>query len=55
MAYNKSCPACAATECAACEEGRCVALIDNNFGQRKCPSFKTKEQNEEEKAYCEQR
>lgn len=55
MAYNKKCPTCAATECAACENGRCVTLIDNDFGKRKCPFFKTREQVAQDKAYRDQR
>lgn len=52
---NEKRPACDAEECAACYEGRCIALSDNNFGTRKCPFFKTKEQAAKEKAYCEKR
>lgn len=48
-------PACNAKECAACDEGRCNALTKNNFGTRKCPFFKTKEQAEKEKDLCEKR
>ena len=46
----KDLPTCVAGECFACEEGQCTVLVDNNFGTRKCPFFKTKEQvaNEEE-------
>lgn len=55
MSNSKRCPTCLETECAANEELHCVALTDNNFGGKKCPFFKTKEQNEKERAYCEQR
>ena len=47
-------PICAAAECAACEDGHCIALV-KTFKKRKCPFFKTREQNEKEKADCEQR
>lgn len=55
MTDVKQFPTCAAVECAACEEGHCIALIDNNFGKRKCPFFKAKEQAAKEKDYCEKR
>lgn len=55
MNITKEFPICAATDCANCEEGRCVALVDNNFGARKCPFFKTREQAAQEKDYCEKR
>ena len=52
--YNK-CPTCSVEECFACEEGLCIILNSNNFGERKCPFFKTREQVAEELAYCEKR
>lgn len=55
MASVEKCPTCKAAECAACEDGHCVALGDNNFGKRKCPFFKTKAQAAKEKDYCEKR
>lgn len=55
MGNNKHCPACTKDECAANEDLHCIALTDNNFGGKECPFFKTKEQNEKERAYCEQR
>ena len=55
MSYDKNLPTCAVEECAACEEGHCTILINNDFGTRKCPFFKTKEQAAKEKAYCEKR
>lgn len=48
-------PKCDAAECAAYEKGRSIALIDNDFGERKCPFFKTKEQAAKEKQQCEKR
>ena len=55
MSNGKRCPACYEAECAANKDLHCIALTDNNFGGKKCPFFKTKEQNEKERAYCEQR
>ena len=52
--YSK-CPTCNVTECFACEEQHCIILTKKDFGTRKCPFFKTKEQVAEEKAYCRQR
>ena len=51
----KRCPACGMEECAAYMDGHCVALIDNDFGGKKCPFFKTKAQNDEEIVEAEQR
>ena len=41
-------PACELEGCAANEKCHCTALINNDFdfGLRKCPFYKTKEQNE---------
>lgn len=55
MEYAKQIPDCTVAECFGCEEGKCVVLINNDFGERKCPFFKTNQQVEEEKAYCEER
>lgn len=55
MSYEKNLPNCVAEECAACEEGHCTILTSNDFGARKCPFFKTREQAAKEKAYCEKR
>lgn len=52
---EKEFPTCTAAECAACVEGHCNALTNNNFGERKCPFFKTKEQAAKEKDYCKKR
>ncbi len=35
-----SCPRCNTSTCFAHKSGRCVILIDNNFGARKCPFYK---------------
>ena len=48
-------PTCNKVECGANEDGFCVCLLNNNFGKRECPFFKTKEQCEKEKAYCQER
>lgn len=55
MIDSKKCPTCDVAKCFACDEGHCVILIDNNFGERKCPFFKTRKQVAEEEAYCEKR
>ena len=36
-------PICNRKDCFACENGKCIALIKNNFGKRECPFFKTQE------------
>lgn len=46
----KCLPVCAKEDCAACSGGQCVALTDNDFGGKKCPFYKTREQNEKEQA-----
>ena len=48
MTENKDFPSCSKADCAACNNGRCIALISNDFGGRECPFYKTKEQNEKE-------
>ena len=48
-------PTCNRAECFGCQEGECLVLIENNFGQKGCPFFKTKEQVESEKEYCRER
>ena len=43
MSRNVSpCPTCNEKECFVNENGKCICLIDNDFGKRKCPFFKTK-------------
>ena len=39
-------------DCAACHEGRCVALNDTRFKTGVCPFYKTKEQNDAEQKAC---
>lgn len=55
MNVTKEFPTCAATECANCEKGQCIALTDNNFGTRRCPFFKTREQAAMEREQYEKR
>lgn len=38
------CPDCDNRECFGNEGDKCRVLVDNNFGGRKCPFFKTREQ-----------
>lgn len=38
------CPDCDNRECFGNEGGKCRVLVDNNFGGKPCPFFKTKEQ-----------
>lgn len=52
MKKEKHDPVCDRTDCAACMNRHCTILVDNNFGDRECPFFKTWDQNEEEIAYC---
>lgn len=35
-------PKCGNNKCFACEDGKCRALIDNDFGNKPCPFFKTR-------------
>ena len=36
-------PPCSRTDCFACENKSCRILSDNNFRERGCPFFKTRE------------
>lgn len=47
--------ACAKGDCFAYKDGGCSALTDSDFGKRKCPFFKTKEQVETEREAAEKR
>ena len=38
--YYKQIPECSLCDCRANHEGDCVALIDNDFGERECPFYK---------------
>ena len=42
-------------DCAACHEGRCVALNDTRFKTGVCPFYKTKGQNDAEQKACMER
>lgn len=44
---RSSSPRCDTSTCFAYKSGRCVILIDNNFGERKCPFYKTQSAEEE--------
>ena len=55
MTSTKYNPNCNKWDCAAFEKGKCVCLTDNNFGRRERPFYKTKEQAESERAYCQER
>ncbi len=50
-----NCPVCNVTECFGNIEGHCFILVDNNFNGKRCPFFKTQEQVEAEKEYCQNR
>lgn len=45
-------PKCWCNQCFGYEDGKCLILSSNNFGGRKCPFYKTREQilAEEERA-----
>lgn len=50
---RESYPRCRAhPDCHAWEDGRCVALRDNNFGRRGCPFYKNREVNRKEQGEC---
>lgn len=46
---RSSCPRCGTSTCFAYKSGKCVILIDNNFGKRKCPFYKSQAQFERER------
>lgn len=46
---------CNASACFAHKDGHCIALNDNDFGDKKCPFFKTKAQVEKERKKSEER
>lgn len=54
MSYRQF-PACNMPECFASEEKHCTILTKKEFGGRRCPFFKTREQVEEEREYCRNR
>lgn len=46
-------PVCGAhPDCHAWQEGRCIALMDNSFGERDCPFYKNKSRNRKEQQEC---
>ena len=51
MSELSRCPTCKVAECVGHDDGHCMMLTNNDFGQRKCPFFKTREQVAEEKVY----
>lgn len=55
MSEYYKCPTCNVVECFACEDGYCLILTNNKFGERECPFFKTREQVEKEREYCRKR
>lgn len=52
MAYA---PACEKSTCFGFFRGRCAVLCDNNFGERICPFFKTKEQKRQQELIGKER
>ena len=42
-------PYCKRADCFANREGRCYCLVDNDFGERPCPFFKTPERLDRER------
>lgn len=40
------------TDCHAWQEGRCISLTDNRFGERDCPFYKRKSRNNREQQEC---
>jgi hypothetical protein len=55
MVTFRNSPVCNVEECFGCEEKHCIILTKKDFGVRKCPFFKTREQTEKEKAYRKER
>lgn len=58
MRTYEKCPGCGQIECFANEEKHCTILTKKDFGTRKCPFFKTKQQaayekTERERAFLE--
>lgn len=46
---------CNAVACFANDGGQCVCLKDNDFGDKRCPFFKTKKMQAEQEAKCRKR
>ena len=55
MVVDEKCPVCGREDCFACQDGHCVVLIKNDFGDRSCPFYKTNEQVAKEKEYVQHR
>ena len=55
MEVNEKCPTCGRKDCFGNEEGYCLVLTENNFGNRSCPFYKTEEKVAEEKEYVKNR
>lgn len=52
---NSFAPNCGNDLCFGYHSGKCTALVDNDFGNRTCPFFKTRERNCAENARCNAR
>lgn len=48
-------PSCAKSTCFGFFRGRCAVLCDNDFGERTCPFFKTKEQKRQQETVGKER
>jgi len=48
-------PVCDRCDCHAWQNGRCMALADNDFGSRSCPFYKNRDVNREEQKRCMER
>lgn len=48
-------PYCTRTVCFACRTYGCTILNDSDFGDRKCPFFKTKKEFERDRELCRER
>ena len=55
MEVNEKCPTCGRSDCFGYQDGYCVVLSRNDFGDRSCPFFKTEEQVAKEKEYVNNR
>lgn len=45
-------PVCDRSDCHAWQDGKCMALEDNDFGSRSCPFYKNRDVNREEQEKC---
>lgn len=46
----EKCPVCGKDDCFGCDEGHCIVLSKNDFKNKECPFYKTKEQAEKDTA-----